>query len=264
MVRELKQWHDVSMDVLRTPLLDDDDRRRAFFEALPELFLSEFLNELKNNRYFSYFRINTLEEYDMLVARTSFKFERKTYNDVYVEFNESFDALKAFTEKNFFTEGNRVVLHSTRRKTDSEQYQTLVTELNALCLAVADRYKRLANVLTRDRVPSESKTSVTRSNNTLHFDDKNYTIRSKEKQELIRSLWSRRVNKKNTKKAEWTDPANVAVSMGLIESARDYDDKVANRMYLTIKDMNKYLDEIGFPVDITKNKEGYLLIVVSS
>jgi len=252
------------MDILRTPLLDDDDRRRAFFEAMPELFFGELLNELKHNRYFSYNRIQTLENYDMLVSRDSFNFERKTYQEMYDEFKVSFDKLKSFTENNLFVENDVVLLQPILKVKEPEQYQGLEKELDTLCLEVVDKYKRLVTVFTKEKINREARTSVTWANNILRYDNEHYKIRSKKKQGLMRALWPKRVNKKGIKKAEWTNCANVAVSMGIIESARNFNNEVSTEMYSTIKDMNKYLGDIGFPVDIKKNKEGNLLIVVSS
>lgn len=252
------------MDILRTPLLDDEDRRKAFFEAMPELFLGELLNELKHHRYFAYNRIHTLEDYDMLITRSSFVFEQKTYREAYSEFKNSFNVLIEFTEKYLFTEDTKVMLHPILKVREPEQYQKLAKELDILCHDVADRYKRAVAVFTNNQKSGEANTSVTRAHNTLHYDDERYQIRGKERQGLIRHLWSMRTKKKSIKNATWTDAANVAVSMGLVETATEFDKEIRDEMHKIIKDLNKYLRNINFPIEVRKNKDGSLLIVVSN
>jgi hypothetical protein len=251
------------MDVLRTPLLDDEDRRKAFFESMPELFLSEFLNELRHHSCFSYTRINTLEKYDMLVSRRSFVFEKNIYRTVFDEFHGSFNKLRLFNESNFFTEGHVVVLQPVLKTQEPKLYEELNDELTGLCGEVVDRYKRLIGVFSKNVLPVESKTSVTRSGNTLRYDDKTYKMQSGFRQNLVRSLWDSRTTKKGKKNANGINPANVAVSIQLIESSGEFTTQTASELYKIVKDTNKYLRKIGFPLSVQKDKNKNMLIVVS-
>jgi hypothetical protein len=259
-----KEWHHNAMDVLRSPLLSDEHRKSVFFHGLPELFLGEYLNELKHYRFFAYNRIDTLENFDLLNKRKSFSFERVKYQEVYEKFKNSFDKLRDFTEENFFVEGEKVVLNSTLKKTKPIQYQKLADELDELCRSVVNSYHVVTEIFSKDELPIEPKTSVRKVGNTLKFDDKQYVVGSKHRQNLLNALWGKRCKKPAVKNATWTDGSSVAVFMNLTDSSNKFTDKQDNRLQGIVRDFNAYLKKKGYGMKIRRNSDGQYLIVVDN
>lgn len=257
-----KRWHDCVMDVLRKPLLNDDARREAFFEALPELYLGELLNELKHHRYFAESRVSTLERYDLLVSRGSFAFEQDTYRQAYDEFKSSFEGLKTFLETNLFTEDNKVILQPILKSTKPSHYKKLTKELDDLSDEVANKYKRVVDVFSKDKIPTDPNTTTSRSGNVLRFDNHHsYTASSKRTKGMLYALWDKRVKVNKIKNAQWTNPENVAVSMGLINSTKDYAQSHWGKIDETRKSMNRNLEKNGIRFEIRKNQAKKLLFV---
>lgn len=250
------------MDILQPPMLNDEDRRRVFFEAMPELFLSELLNELVHKRCFLYARLDALEEYDMLTKRGSFEFEREVYRDAYQDFKVSYETLMDFTEAQMLTDENAMTVKLTSNYTDSNHYIKLKSKLDSLCYEVADRYKRVVSVFSKESVTSEPISSIIKLNNTLWLGSKSYTARSKRAKGMLIALWDGRVKKKDVKKVHWISPENAALSMGLIRSSKDYSQNDWNLIDETRKSINRRIKANGIKAEILVNDSDELLFVL--
>lgn len=251
------------MDILRAPLLNDEDRRRAFFEAMPELFLNELLNELVHKRYFQYGRLETLEEYDMLVKRGSFEFERVAYRGAYEDFRQSYEALMTFTKDHMIVEGNVVVFKNIHVEVDVEKEESdYYKELDDLCYEVADRYKRVVRIFSNESIKHEPKSYVDKEGNTLKFLNSTYTASSRRAKGMLSSLWDERVKKKDKQKAFWTSSENVALSMGLIKSSKDYTSDIWSKIDETRKSMNKRMKANGIEAEIIADSSKKLLFTL--
>ncbi len=251
------------MDVSREPLLNDEDRRKAFFSVLPEHFVSEFLNELATKRYFLYSRINTLEAYRMLVVRDSFQFERGAYRDVSEDFKESFETLLEFTEDQMLVDDNSLSVRLSSSNVRDEHTQKLEIKLDDLCYEVADRYKRVVAIFSKESIKHEPVSSIVKTGNTLWLGRKSYTVRSKRAKGVLSVLWDERVKKKDVKKAHWVGPANTAFAMGLVKSSQDYTQDVWKQIDETRKSMNRRMEDNGIKAEIVTNESSELLFVLS-
>ncbi len=241
----------MNISPLIIPLLDDNDRKKALFLAIPELYIDEWFFEIENARRFPAKRLAVLDEYIQLISRSSFAFDEEELQSKFVSFEARFSHLRDFMENNFLTKGDTVALSDQ----DDSQYDKTLNALENLLADTMTEYKLLVSYFTKGKKHNVS-TALHYSTYDSKFvwnGTKSYNISGKKQQQMYRVLWNHRCKQNKLSSAQRVGGAELVTILGLSNSPE--------RLISILKDSRTYLRRKGVPVKIDGNmKKGFVLV----
>ena len=251
------------IQALKKPLLTDEDRIARFFDLLPEMTFSDFLNELNASCRFNDTAQEMLEAYLIYLSKPTIHFDNDRHEDVFSLFNNEFQKFNTFLESNFFVENDLYVLHPAMRSGDPTYYEEKKSELKERCQSLANQYLNVVQVFSSVRPPKKSPTSsVSYANGKFRYGDKYYTPTSKRQIKMLDVLWEFR--SKKMKGAEGYQIEALAVQLDMADSPSEVTSSMRDSLRQMIKDLNKYLRSTSkrFPIEI-RVKDNLIYLIVN-
>ncbi len=241
----------MNISPLTMPLLDDRDRREAFFLALPEIFIDEWFYEIESTGRFSAKRLNVLDQYIQLLSRPSFVFLEEQLKEQFNSFESNFSLLREFLENNFVTTSGiaKFIEH------DDELLNSESSTLTNLMTDTAIEYQLLVSVLTgRQKKSSVDSLHYSKYENKFVWGGTNfYTVSGKKKQQMFKILWPTRCKKNKLTKVLRVSHNELVSKLGLTKNQ--------DALIKIVKDSRAYLKRKGVPVEINGNtKKGFVLV----
>lgn len=241
-------------------LLDDIERSRAFFHALPEVFFMNLISSLENYHHYPRSAIAKLTRYHDFTKRPSATFSENNLQLLFEKFDASYDDLIEFLTKNFFVEGKLYTLQPELKYKDEKKYTKLVEKLEKLCKSAVSDYESFVCELSSTSTSEEKKTRVSYSADTFSFGRVKYKPQSPKNQKMYTALWPFRTTLIDAKKADSIPLPNLAHRSGIISNIKDYEQKEED-FISRIKSANGYMRKIGMPVTIrVKNGQAKLIV----